>query len=479
MPSYRATVFSLLALALACAAYPLARAFWDIEIDVNEGWNAYHQVRALSGLPLYRLDSPLVANNYPPLSFYLVGMFGEIVGDPVLAGRLASLSGLAAIALASGSIVRSAGGQWTEALLAIATLLLLFATVATDYLGMNDPQLLGQAFVMAGLAVYLGGAPTGARVLAVAALFSAGLLIKHNLLAVPVLVTADLLLRGPGRARLAYLGAGLALGGLSLGLLWGLEGRAFLDQILAPREWSLDRAFLMTIQTLTRIQAPLAVVALLLLLGERRRPDGLILAYLGLGLGQAALFAGGAGTDVNLYFDVFIALAVGAGLALHGLAGRAPPSGIRIGLALAANAGALIQVPLVLGLFAVDVGGDLDYRERRFRADVAYLESVPGPALCQSHLLCFRAGRPMLYDSFNADQAMAVGRLPADSLTGMLRRHEIAVFQVSDLRQSDLPGQRRDPTAFLHFRDDVFDVLDREYRLDRVGLSGRFFRSLH
>lgn len=474
--SYRVSAGSLLVLGLGLLAYPLARLFFDSEIDVNEGWNAYLQTRAVSGYSIYSLDTPFFFNNYPPLSFYLVGALGTLVGDPVLAGRWLSLVAIGTISLASGRVVRLAGGGWPDAILATATCLLLFSAFATDYLGMNDPQLLGQAFIIIGLAHHLGGPPGMVRAMGVAAVFSVGLLIKHNMLALPLLVTLDILVRGPTRVRVAYLGTGAGLAALTMLLLWGTEGGVFFTQLLAPREWSVDRAFLMTVETLIRIQAPLAAIPVVLLVAGLERPGGLVLAYLGLALAFGAFFSGGAGTDINIFFDVFIALSMGAGLALHRVGERWQAGSIRIGLALLINAGAIIRAPLVLGLLVVGLLGDLDEVERRFRNDTAYLAALPGPALCQSHLLCLRAGKPMFFDSFNVDQAIATGRLPADTLSAMLERHEIAVLQTSDARAAEPQGVRDDPTRFIHFRDDVFDVLDREYVVDRTGISGRFFR---
>jgi hypothetical protein len=200
---YRTAVLALLALALVLAIYPLIRSFWDFEIDFNEGWNGYFQLRAMAGQPLYSGYSPFFANNYPPLSFYLVGAIGRVIGDPILAGRLVSLAALGAIAWASGSIVRSAGGGKWERLLAIATCLLLFAAFATDYLGMNDPQLLAQACATAALAVYLGGRPSTGRIALTALLVAVSVMAKHNLILIPLLITGDVLLRGDGRQRTA------------------------------------------------------------------------------------------------------------------------------------------------------------------------------------------------------------------------------------------------------------------------------------
>jgi hypothetical protein len=477
--SYRITVTVLLGLALLMFAYPMVRIFWNFEIDSNEGWNAYYQLRAIAGQSLYTLDSPLFFNNYPPLSFYLVGALTALVGDPMLAGRAVSLAALLSIALSSGAIVRRAGGSGTDGRLAVATCIGLFAAFATDYLGMNDPQLLGQAFIVAGLAVHLGGPGTARRGAAVALLFAIGVLTKHNLVVVPLVVAVDLLRRGPPAQRAAFFAAGLGLAAAAALVLWLAVGKSFFTQVLATRTWDVARSFLFTTEILGRLQAPLAVVGLGLFAARGRRPSGLIAGYLLLALVAGAGFAGGANTDINVFFDVSIALAIGTGLVAHRLGQRFSWRQTRTVVALAANAGIIFYAPLALGRFGVDVAGEMDRRESLFNADVDYLRDLPGPVLCQSQLLCFRAGRDMYYDSFNVHQAIAAGHLPADVLIDKLERHQIAVVQISDgpeFGDGEYPGVQSMPARYIHFADPVFATLAREYVVDRVGISGRFYR---
>ncbi len=477
--AYAVTVKALLALALVLAAYPLLRAFYHFEIDYNEGWNGYLQLRAAAGESLYAGYSPLYFNNYPPLSFYLAGWLGALTGDPVLAGRLVSLAALAAIALACAAAVRSARGSRCDAGLALATCLLLFALFATDYMGMNDPNMLALAFVSWGLAVHMNGAGQPKRAALSALLLALGLLTKHNLILLPLLIAGDVLLRGSRQSRVAFFAAALALAAASLAATWLLAGQAFFAQLLASRTWEIDRAFLFTSEILLRYQAPLAVVGLGLIAARRQAPARFVLTWLVLAVALGTFFAGGAGTDINVYFEISVALAIGAGSILRELRERGGSIRSQAALALAINAGALFAAPLGLGRFGVDALGDMATRERLFQADAAWLRGQRGPVLCQSQLLCLRAGKPMFVDAFNADQAVRSGRLPADTLTGMLRRREIAVVQIGDKRQhspGDPPGEQAMPSRFVNFGDEVFDALERDYLLVRTGISGRFYR---
>ncbi|HYK80456.1 MAG TPA: hypothetical protein VEU95_12550, partial [Micropepsaceae bacterium] len=87
--SAEAVVLAILSVPLLIALIALAyRSTLLIAINYNEGWNAYHATAALSGGRLYYPANALVTNNYPPLSFIIVGMVSNIVGDAIFAGRL-------------------------------------------------------------------------------------------------------------------------------------------------------------------------------------------------------------------------------------------------------------------------------------------------------------------------------------------------------------------------------------------------------
>src|SRR5205085_8044598 len=87
----RLTLWLLAALAALFLVWPVWRAFLPMEIWGNEGWNAYHADEAMRGAGLYPPPDGLVANNYPPLSYYLLGWLGRVFGDPLYVGRALSL----------------------------------------------------------------------------------------------------------------------------------------------------------------------------------------------------------------------------------------------------------------------------------------------------------------------------------------------------------------------------------------------------
>ena len=132
--------------------WPVWRAFFPLEIWGNEGWNAYHADQAMRGTGLYPPPDGLIANNYPPLSYYLIGWLGRLVRRSALCR---------AGALAAGDAGHRCGRRCRGAAIrriARRPLLAGFWFVATlarffeFYVGMNEPQLLGLAVMAAGFA---------------------------------------------------------------------------------------------------------------------------------------------------------------------------------------------------------------------------------------------------------------------------------------------------------------------------------------
>src|SRR3954468_12507546 len=105
-------IWSIAALAALFLVWPVWRAFFPMEIWGNEGWNAYHTDQAMRGAAqLYPPPDGLVANNYPPLSYYLLGWLGLLFGDPLYVGRALSLIATLAIGTVAGTLVGQFGGS--------------------------------------------------------------------------------------------------------------------------------------------------------------------------------------------------------------------------------------------------------------------------------------------------------------------------------------------------------------------------------
>ena len=197
-------------------AWPVWRAALPLEIDVNEPWNAYHADAARTGQTLYPDPDGLVANNYPPLLFYLVGAIAAVTCDAVYVGRALLLAATVAIAAAVGCGVRQFGGSRTSALLAGLWFLATLARFFAGYVGMNDPNLLALAIMAWALVWFLRCRQRGRSVGAAILLMVVAGFFKHTLLAIPATVLFWLATSDRRRAlRAALLGGGAAALGLA------------------------------------------------------------------------------------------------------------------------------------------------------------------------------------------------------------------------------------------------------------------------
>jgi hypothetical protein len=463
---YHLVVTALGLLALLLLAHPFVRAFGLAEVNYNEGWNAVWQLRAASGDRLYS-GQPLLFNNYPPLSFHLIAALSALTHDVVLTGRLVSLVALAMIAGACAFIVRGNGGGRADAALAAICFVLPLLVFYESYVGSNDPQLLGMAFAAWGFALHLTGARSPARAALSATLLALAVLTKHNLVAALAVVAADTLLRGSGQCRAAFFGIGLGVATLAAVLLLQSEGAAFYTQLLAPREWHWGRALDLTSEMLLRHQSGL-LLALTGLWFLRSTPGWTVLFYIAVATALGAGFSGGAGTAENIWFDLLAGLAIAAGLIAARLRQIPRGSALAVAAALAACAAPMIGAPAAFRLDAEGLRGGLARDDSAFVADATFLATQPGPVLCESLLLCLRAGKAPLVDPFNSYQAGITRRTAGDAVTTLLTQRRFAVVQIRSPRGGE--GDR-----FRNFAPTVYDRLDSDYRLVRTAAMGRFW----
>jgi hypothetical protein len=434
----------LMALAFTAAALLLRDGFAiasHIPLDPDEGWNAYLARAAVSGGPLYpQAADPwaLMTNNYPPLSFYLIGALGTITGDAIVAGRLVSL--VAFFALTGGVVVvlRELGADVLVSLFG-ALFLAVGLLAASDYVAMNDPQLLGHALQLAGLSLLL---QARRETIAAALLMAAGLFIKHNLLALPLAASLWLLLRDR-REGLRFMGAGLVFCLAGLAACRMVLGVNLIAALASPRLWQIANFTAGTKQFLE--WAGLALIAPVLLLGRRRHAPAVqfVTLYAALGLGLGALFAFGDGVDANCFFDAAIALALCSGLAL-----TYTPRRWRGPL------GSCIAIPLALYLAHNSADANFHFSEafaREAPLDIDFLRAHPGPALCEDLTLCYWAGKDTPVDVFNISEAIKTGARSDADLARLLAAQYFGSIALSSVTPFAL-GPHLRQIMMAHYR---------------------------
>jgi len=439
----------LMALALVAASLLLRDGLMiaaHVPLDPNEGWNAYLDRAAISGGPLY--PQGLMINNYPPLSFYIVGALSTITGDPIVAGRLVSL--IAFFAVAGGIIVclREMGADVLASLFGC----LFFAAsllIASDYVAMNDPQLLGHALQLAGLSLLM---QSRRNVFAAALLMAVALFVKHSLLALPLATMAWLWRRD--RAD----GARFTIALLILCFAGLAATRFFLDANLltaldSPRRWAFAN-FLGGVEHFSS-WAGVAVIATALIAWRRRQDEAVILValYAGTALLLGGLFSFGDGVDANIFFDATIALGLSVGLVLLHMPAR-----------WAGIAALGMAAPLALCLSHTYSEANFPYTEvfaREVPRDIAFLRLHPGPAICENLTLCYWAGKDDPVDVFNLSEAYKTHARSDSELIGLIDSRHFGSVMLDSMND-------------FAFGPDVKAALLAHYRVSRDDDDGVF-----
>ncbi len=428
-----------------------------VPFDPNEGWNAYHADAAMTGRALYPEGRAWFVNNYPPLSFYVVGAVGRVLGDNIIAGRIISLLSFLAVGAGIGQAARTMDCRNNEAFLA-GLLFMTCLLAGSDYVGMNDPQLFGHALETGALLFLLRG--TRADLLA-ALLFAVALFVKHNLIAMPLAAAAWLSLYDRRRAlRFVAASAVSAVAGLiAFRLAYGSD---LFVHLASPRLYSLGLLQAGIRNWLVWSVVPLALAAALAVFYRRDKHVAFCALYAITAIASGAAFAGGAGVDTNVFFDADMALSLGAGLALRKFAVRGTPWPVGIAIAL-----------LVLPLAGLYLASDADWRDPEYwlhpmadeiaaaRDDIAFLKDHRGAAICESLSLCYWAGKREEVDVFNLEQEFATGARPDDELVHYIESRAFGAIEFDTLAPFSLTPRVR--AALL-----------RAYRIDHSDAEGVF-----
>jgi hypothetical protein len=407
-----------------------------IAFDPNEGWNAAHALRWLGGGPLYPPRTSWMTNNYPPVSFYIVGTLTRLTGDAVIAGRLLSALSFLTVCGLVAAVLHASNAAPRACLLAMLTFAAVLL-VASDYVAMDDPQLAGHALQMAALLLLLRG-----RSIVPAALFALSLFIKHNLLAMP-LAAGLWLLSQDRRAGSQFLLWGLAFVLAGLVAFQLHFGMSLFSQLASPRRESAGNLW-QAVQHLWWAVLP----AWAGLNARPGRATDFAFTYAGLALALGLVFSTGDGVDANAFFDLAIALAL--------LVGLMPDHGYAPLLA------SLSALPLLVVL-ALNFHDNNFFYTRAFAAqsqsDIAFLKSRPGPALCDQLSLCLWAGKGASVDVFSVGEAIATNARDPDPLVRMIQGRHFATLQLQDL---DALGPQ------------VKAAIARTYRTDHSDDNGMF-----
>lgn len=450
------------AILLWTAALPFCRAFLLMEIDYNEGWNVYNAQKVAEHQPLYPTAYAWTTVNYPALSFHLIAAMGRSTSDYLFTGRMLSLAGLCLSGVFAGLIVwhttRSRSAAWLSGLFLVA----FFCATASGYVGMDDPQMLAQAFLMAGIYVYLRGSRTGWALELTALLFVVGGNIKHNLIEFPCAVLLDLLFAAPRKA-LRFATVGALLAALAVLLTSWIDGAAYLSCLLSPRAYSAMDGLngLLQLPLNSPLLALAAAAAVFFCWKDRKRR--ILALLLGCALAVNAVFCGGSGVDINGYFGSMLAMVLLSGVFAAELSrlriGRfSGPSPLLTFTVLFVS----LAIPVVRrGNARPDLLIEADrVAASRFAAEIAFLRQQPGSAICESLLRCAYAGKPYVYDPFNATRLIGAGKLDPNRMVDRIRNHAFGAIQM----YNDVSDKLGDPEPQMSFALPILKAIGEYYK---------------
>lgn len=418
--------------------FPLNRTFANVEVSYNEGWNAYRAAMVAHGIPLYGAPPQGfgTATAYPPISFHLVGLLGSANTFTVI-GRCISLISLLAAGVFVALSVKRGGGSPYASIFSFLLYEIGIVLLKEDRVGMYDPQLLGEALSAAGLYFYVRN-PDSNRLLCVSALFFclAGFT-KQNLIAFPAAVAIDLLLRSR-KSFFTWAGAMLTSAALLTAATLLVDGRYFALHLIGGggggRAYSFMTAWSQFHHYVEKFQAVLVIGTAWSIRAFRSRlvfVSALVLSH-----GLAFLLGGGFGVDLNIFFNAFAAAVIAFGLALSEV----------ISVVAEQRTGTLNSAAaMMFGLFFISImifaPGQLrrdlhkmrvlPFQEKEFNAAVGFLKARPGPGLCESHLLCYEAGKPFEFEPFSVRDQIKTGRIHEEDVLQLLRTHYFQTVEVA------------------------------------------------
>jgi hypothetical protein len=441
----------------------MADRLWELPMkiggDYNEGWNAYLADRAMEGAPLYSDRTAVWTNNYPPLSFYVVGVIGFVLGDNIIAGRFIAFVSLLAVAANIFFLVSKFGGTRFAAATATLFFLAYQATHAHAYVALNDPQWLAHALMIVGFSMFAYRGQSMAMVTGAAVTMVAAGMVKHLLIAAPLAVTIWIALFD----RRLFLSWVAVAGGsvvAALVLCHLLYGPNFLHSVfLTPRVVSAGLAATKIVAWFMPLQVPLIGAALVALYGFSR-DVALALLLVVMGLLEALLAIAGTGVSYNAAFDLMIGLSILSGLAIDKTMAMGGPTARSAAVAALALP-ILLAVPARMQavkhrLLALPSYG------KNWNSEVQRVRTINGRVACETLSLCYWAGKDFEVDFFNYGQKLAVGAVGLQESLMAIEARNLAALQV----------EKHGTPASIRFPDALNEALAQRYNVTPSLLPG-------
>jgi hypothetical protein len=237
--------------------------------------------------------------------------------------------------------------------------------------------------------------------------------------------------------------------GISVALQRRFGGPYFLSQMTVPRVYDAGKIPMEFVVVFGPVLLPtvLALAVVWRMRGDvRRRIVGILLCA---DLVAGGYMEGGRGVSINCLFSALLAVAMSMGLLLDEWKdGRWRSVPVERAELAAVGLFAWLVIPLLAfgGWNPVARLREDAQAARDFDAEVKVLAAQPGPGLCESLLRCYFAGKPYVYDPFNATRLIHFGRLDAGVVVEGLQERRYGAVQLDEpLTQELVDSERFDP----------------------------------
>jgi len=248
-----------------------------------------------------------------------------------------------------------------------------------------------------------------------------------------------------------------------------VDGRYFWAHLTLRRAYSLRYAWHHNVHLyLVMVEGVLLVAIGWLICASRARRIFLIMFVVSQGMGF--LLAGGDGVGLNICFNAFAAAVIVCGAALANLEAVTarmwaahpnlrPLNGALMCLILLSI---MVHVPGRLRE-NMDALQALPSQKTEFASALKFIQSQPGPALCESLLLCYEAGKPFEFDPFSVNDGLKTRRITESDLVQMLRSRHFLALQIKldpgEVGQSEeqlADGRSHSSGLLLPFEENIF-----------------------
>jgi hypothetical protein len=419
-------------LAVSLLWWPVLRITAQDSNNYNEGWNAYIQQAAANGGKIYGDTPRLFYHNYPPVSFYAIGLLSKVTRDVNLTGRWVSLLSLLAIAILSAMIVERLAGSRRAGVYCGLAILVYITLLKPDRVGMNDPHLFAMALGMGGVYCALRDPGSAAWLRASGGLFALSLFSKQTLLAFPLAI-AIFLFRSHRKGLVAWLSAAAGASAALLVFTFAAGGSHFLEHLALPRTYSLTNMGVEVSWYVLMCNTAMMAVAVWGFAQRKSAGSGLALWMFVLSTVSGCVYVSGAGGEANLLFDSVVALCICLGLIAAQLPEWAEkterPNGFMTA-ALLAPFLAAIYPALVASSGSFELHHSQPRRSEEFQQLVRFVRAQPGPALCETPLVCFEAGKEQVYDPYVVTNLIETGKLRQADVAALFDRRNFGVIQL-------------------------------------------------